>query len=1311
MELEDMPTQQAEHEEAYQDNEVQQQEESQPLVFWEKILGQQPQKVSQLLANFPKLPPQVVEAYDAYYRSLVLKKRRSAKEIEFSEDYVMHIGRLHDAKARPIQNQQVVDRPSIVDGGSNTSTSWMSVTPPMDGEIRYNTPAEEANQFLAAPPANQEVLGKAPANPIVSHQVKMVKTNDLIIKPENFDGVKPPPRKWLDNYEKACAANRWLDEIKVLYFPSFLSGTAYDWYLSMGQKRIARAVEVDQRSPWILTREIFIRYFLGDSDKMAIKNEVDTTFQQENEGITTFMPRLLRLVQLVEPNKPEDELVELVKSKLRSNYQDKLAMHSIFSLDTLNDLCLKIEAGLQAAQQAAVRERANVDSKGKKKFETRSNKGGKKMAGSTSDERKAAVTCYRCERKGHYSPDCRAKTKPDGSPCNNTKTKSKNSINVVQDQQSNEEDEIKPTISGETVVQQAYTVRSAGQHHICSLETENLPQAENKLIVQGILVNGMQINGIIDTGASMSVIHEDIVKTNKWIVKPTQEALTSASKSEVMVVGEILARIELHLEGKMRATTHRLLVVRDLCAPMLFGIELQRALELNIDVSSKKPLTFKRGAVQSGIRTTQQVTIPPRSLKVIEAEVSTSARTIATLPFGFDRSIMVANAVSEVKNGKVCLLVANIDTVGIAFNKWHRIASFEPITNTKDEKIMQSINCVIQLSNTNETVRVGEQLSSAQRQELNKLLADYTDVFSINNSLGKTDLMEHQIELIPGAKPFVEPMRRHPKAHNEETNRQVKTMLKQGVIEESQSPWASEYVIVKKKTGDYRLCIDFRRLNALTKKNCYPLPNIEQCIESLAGKRFFTQLDFASGYWQMPMASSSKELTAFRTTEGLYQFKRMPFGLTNAPASFQKLINALFTGLKGLNLQVFLDDICLASDTWAEHLTLIKKVLEVIRKSKLKLKGSKCVFGAASVTFLGHRLSKEGVHQDPKKLKALLELEAPRDQKGVRSILGAFGYYRRFVENYAIISEPLTNLTQKQTKFVWTEKEQAAFETIKRELARNATLRFCNDQDPLLVKTDASITGVAGMLLQQQDGEWRLICCCSRKLSSAETRYGITELEALAIIYTVNKFRYFLLGRKFQIMTDHCALCALNTKKLKNRRIERWMLLLSEFDYKIVYTKGSLHRDVDCLSRAPVDDPDDKYADAILAVTSPINAEEWTSHYQDDEARSILLKIREGDREFESREGIIYRGNLLYIPVSKRKQLIQEHHDDAISLHDGVDGTLARLEQVWWPSKTTDVKEFVKTCESCQRRKCERARPTGEMFQHAAYEPLARSPC
>lgn len=476
----------------------------------------------------------------------------------------------------------------------------------------------------------------------------------------------------------------------------------------------------------------------------------------------------------------------------------------------------------------------------------------------------------------------------------------------------------------------------------------------------------------------------------------------------------------------------------------------------------------------------------------------------------------------------------------------------------------------------------------------------------------------------------------------------------------------------------------------------------------------------------MPVAEESKELTAFRVNGEVYQFRRMPFGLTNAPATFQRLINGIFAGMKGLSLQVFLDDVCIATDTWCEHLEMLQKVFQLIIKANLKLKGSKCCFGTKSVSFLGHLITPEGVKPDPYKVKAFVDLPTPCDVQEVRRVLGAFNYYRKFIPNFAAITEPLVNLTRKGVKFDWSERTQNAFGTIKRELVNCATLGHLNATDPVILKTDASGVGVAGIILQQQNYDWRIIACASRHLKPAEKNYPPIELEALAVIYSLSKFRHYLLGRQFTVVTDHSALCAFNKKTPQNARLQRWALALAEYDCKFVHQKGTCHLDVDCLSRAPVDTPGDDYLDKILNINlrkthkqakritqsinsiraTPVDIADWVSNHTSEQDKATVAKAANAEEDFQLIDGLVYKNRKLYVPLSKRKQILNESHSTATAAHDGVAGTLHRLGGFWWPKMQDEVADLVARCDSCQRSKAENKQPAGVMRKHEAFAPL-----
>lgn len=1240
---------------------------------WANIIGDEPEFVSSLLESGETISGEIVDAYAEYVSYLYDKGgTKTSRERQFMQDYMDNHGVFHASRSFTQVN------------ASTEAKNNASVTPPFSGE-----------ESLSG-----AVIDTQPPPP---KEIPKIKKDELVKEPPKFDGNKPTPRRWLDDFERAAYSNTWSDEQQVRYFPSYLVKAAYDWWASMAQPKLSRS------SRFADVRHLFVRHWMGESDRVATRRIIDKMKQKENESVRVFMPPLVRLIRCIEPNKPEDELVEIVKEKLQPHYQEKLALYLINSLDELNCKCLQIEAGMSAAAAASKKEaRRPLDSKqrGKNKSYAKP-RNDLNRKGDKSDKRD--VLCYRCERKGHIAPNCKCKTKKDGSPCNPkpNSNKADKTVNLVTGTELSSSDAPREE-SQMDKPQPVVTVRQAGSsasqiRHVCTITT--LVVGGGSLLTCKVNINDIEVEAIVDTGAFISVVDHRVAQANGWVVRESKQQLMHAAGERMPCVGETLAKVEVCIGRRSKFATHSLVVVQNLCAQMLLGIELIKSLGIIIDLSADRPISFRKDAIVRGLVAKTEVKIPPRSAVIASVATDHEHGDVVTVPFGFDTSLLVANAVTRVENFEAKILLVNIDRAEIIVNQHQRLASYEPL-NHSDQPSDRHINAVLQLGDTSECVTVGENLDSSQLQDLNKLFRKFIAAFSVKGELGEATLVKHQIDLIPGAKPFVEPQRRHPKLHVEEVKRQVKSMLEQGIIEPCDGPWASEYVLVKKKSGEWRLCVDYRRLNNLTKKSCYPLPNIDSCLENLAGKVYFSQLDFASGYWQVPVDKSSREYTAFRTPEGLYRFRRMPFGLTNAPASFQRLANAMFSGLKGVALQVFLDDVCIASTTWSEHLQMLGKVFEIVIQSNLKLKANKCVFGAQEVCFLGHTISSQGVKQDPRKLDAWLKLPAPKTPSEVRRVLGAFGYYRKFVPRFSILADPLIKLTKKNVDFVWGKEQEESFARLKQELGKSVTISFCNPTDPLLLKTDASRVGVAGILYQRQNNDWRMVACCSRRLTPAEANYAITDLEGLAIIHSLDKFRHFLLGRPFEIMTDHCALCKLNKGTPQSPRLKRWTLLLSEFDYRITYNNGSLHKDVDCLSRAPLEDAD-TYIDKIFALAAPIDKTDWLSNSQDEESKSLYEK-ENGDENLNLRNGVLYFRDKLFVPHAKRKEVLEETHDANVSIHDGVAGTLSRLQGFWWPDLVDDVKKYVASCATCQRRKAERNKPAGQMFPHEAWKPLQK---
>ncbi len=342
---------------------------------------------------------------------------------------------------------------------------------------------------------------------------------------------------------------------------------------------------------------------------------------------------------------------------------------------------------------------------------------------------------------------------------------------------------------------------------------------------------------------------------------------------------------------------------------------------------------------------------------------------------------------------------------------------------------------------------------------------------------------------------------RVPAAVRETFEQQLAQMQKQGVIKRSSSAWASPILFVGKKEGTLRFCIDLRKVNAVTKKDSFPLPLIDEILDHLGNSLYFTTLDMTSGYWQVKMAPASQEKTAFICPEGLFEFTVMPFGLCNGPASFQRLMQMVLSGLTWQKCLVYLDDIMVYSSSFDQHLKDLEAVFLWLTQHNLCLKIKKCHFARTSVPYLGHIVSSEGIAPDPDKIRAVQDFPVPTEEKHIRQFLGLCSYYRRFVKDFVGIANPLTELTKSTVPFVWTPRCQEAFGALKKRLLEAPILAYPDFKRTFVLYTDASGIGLGAVLTQKaDDGKERAIAYISRHLKPAEKNYSTIEQEALAIV-------------------------------------------------------------------------------------------------------------------------------------------------------------------------------------------------------------------
>ena len=557
-------------------------------------------------------------------------------------------------------------------------------------------------------------------------------------------------------------------------------------------------------------------------------------------------------------------------------------------------------------------------------------------------------------------------------------------------------------------------------------------------------------------------------------------------------------------------------------------------------------------------------------------------RKFTALVDGEGGSLAVGRLLVEVTEGKAPVKLLNTSNQVVTIRRNMRVATLSCVhTVSRAPSSQGEVMSADQTVNT--TLEPPEldlsqaALTPSEREAVQELLAQNADVFSTNSlDVGCTATILHEIPLVD-SRPFRLPYRRIPPSQFQEVHEHIKELKACGIIKTSQSPYASPIVIVRKKDGRIRLCVDYRHLNSRTIRDAHPLPRIDESLDALGNAKYFSCLDLTSGYLQVQMAEKDRQKTAFTTPMGLYEYTRMPFGLTNAPATFQRLMTMVLGDMNYSEVLIYLDDIVVFSSTIEEHLHRLRRVFSRLREHGLKLKPSKCHLFKTEVGYLGHVISEKGIATDPAKVEVVKKWPTPKSKKDVRAFLGFTGYYRRFIRNYAQVAKPLFGLIGgkrgvKDGPFVWSDDCQAAFEALIERMTTAPILAFADYQQPFLVQTDASGGGLGAVLVQNQDGRERVIAYASRTLTPAEAKYPAHKLEFRALHWAVTvKFRDYLYGQRVTAVTDNNPLTYVMKKAKLDAHGQRWVSDLSIFDIDIEYRPGKANTNADALSRISCD--------------------------------------------------------------------------------------------------------------------------------------------
>ncbi|KAI5626698.1 hypothetical protein C0J50_13742 [Silurus asotus] len=843
--------------------------------------------------------------------------------------------------------------------------------------------------------------------------------------------------------------------------------------------------------------------------------------------------------------------------------------------------------------------------------------------------------CFRCNGVGHIARHCTGRR--GGRPKSATRT--------IEEQEKQD-----PSVAQS----RAAIGKSSGPTAKGTCKDRFLERAVGTCPMVDLMIKGVPVSCLLDTGSQVSTITEgffrehsfgdesDVLATSNWL------KITAANGLEIPYLGYM--ELDVEVMGMVLPECGFLIIKGNPCpasVPVLIGMNIISKCRQIVHAEFDTTLG---GSLDSNWRVAFQ---QAQSVELVErvSFARTVGKTPTHVPAWSVTTVLIKGKESCKKDGSAWLVesantplpdglvvvptlvpaevpvcpvrILNLSQEDLWLQPRARLGMLSPVDSYGVGSSCEVRFQRISADTEQVTIGVGEDLehpaqsildhvdlggTPEQQVRLKAVLNKYSSVFAMeDDELGYTDKVQHEIHLTDDV-PINQPYRRIPPNQYQEVREHITKLLKSGVIQESMSAYASPVVLVRKTDGSLRLCVDYRKLNAKTRRDAFPLPRIDESFDALRGAQFFSTVDLASGYHQIAVSDRDRAKTAFTTPFGLFEYRRMPFGVCNGPSTFQRLMQAVMSDLIFQVLIVYLDDILLFSQTFEEHLERLEVVLKRLLETGLKVKLTKCRFLQDSVRFLGHQVSAQGISPDPDKVAAVSDWKTPETVKELRSFLGFCSYYRKFIEGFSRIAGPLHDLVNaclregryaKGSRYfstLWSNECEQAFNNLKKELTTAPVLGFADFTCPFIIETDASQNGLGAILYQKQGDKKRVIAYASRRLRNAERNdrnYSSMKLELLALKWAVvEKFRGYLLGSWFEVITDNNPLCHLQTAKLGAIE-QRWVAQLSVFNFEVKYRPGRNNAAADALSRQefagePGPDPDADW-DQGVAICSVIS--------------------------------------------------------------------------------------------------------------------------
>lgn len=867
------------------------------------------------------------------------------------------------------------------------------------------------------------------------------------------------------------------------------------------------------------------------------------------------------------------------------------------------------------------------------------------------------------------------------------------------------------------------------------------------------LINGRAVRVYIDTGAAASHIRSDLIQE---LIKLGPIDLQKLDKPTKIVVGdssEIRCNQKAHFKLCLEDTEYPVeaLVTDNLSLPVILGLDFIKRYRLDF-LATQGCVELDSPQEGQADKTDQvylatAVSLPPWSERLVTVNYdrhnssSCSAGLIEPYTPLFERiGVTVARGIIAINDESTAAVrIANLTPTSIKLPINTILATLEPQEDEEYDHLttldwydsevtplmLNSLAATPSSPPLDTPLMVNglalPELETTDSRRLIQLINDNKDLFDDKLSLpGNAQNVTHSIQTNT-AKPINQaPYRAGPKERLV-IQEQVDDMMRKRVIVPSKSAWASPIVLVPKKDGSIRFCIDYRRLNAVTQKDVYSLPRIDDYLSVLHNASWFSTFDLTSGYWQIPMSPEDQDKTAFVTHNGLYEFKVMPFGLCNAPATFQRFMDIVLAGIKWKTLLVYLDDIIVFSKNFDDHLTDLKELFNRLREHNIRLKASKCHLCKHEISYLGHVVNADGIHPDPAKIEAIKKMKIPSNKSEIYTFIGLCSYYRKFIKSFAFVAAPIHRLLSDNVEFEWTSKETAAFNDLKLMLISDNVLAHPDFDYPFIIQTDACDIGIGAVLCQNRNGEEKVIQYASRSLTKDERKWSVREKEALAIIWACETFRHYVVGTRFTIHTDHESLKWLIEAKHPPRLV-RWALRLAEFDFEIVHKRGTANKNADALSRLPIeaDDQNNNKPTDLSEYLLPLSrgrgrprlrppdvqkerktdidlereVDIRTEQNGDPMIRDLLARIQKRDpklSDYITSNGIVYRkiSQDVVVPVVPQAlipRILHGYHQE--SGHLGRDRVYELVKtRFFWAGMKNDVERWCRSCQACKRVK------------------------